>query len=203
MKKILILSICIVGISIISVLTSFKSDQDKKEFYYSRDKKIFLIPKENTLLVKYNKGFNKDSEEVYLKQASSDIILKWHGSRLLQIKSSTVESHLRLKEKIKLKKEVTSCEPFYTTENGLDMGITDEIVVKYSPNISKEEQDSLGKLFKTKLIEDNEIFQVLRVKKGDDALEIANWLYETGLVQYSHPSFITEGEFHHIPNDIF
>ena len=49
-----------------------------------------------------------------------------------------------------------------------------------------------------------EIFQIIRVPKGGDALEIANKYYESGLVKFSTPDFFNNfTPFQDLPNDTY
>ncbi|MCF6357064.1 MAG: S8 family serine peptidase, partial [Draconibacterium sp.] len=102
-----------------------------------------------------------------------------------------------------LKDDVRYCTPSYIYD-GHDVGITDEILVRFLPNVQNSEQKKVYEKFKTKVVEKNEIFQLLVIPKGSDALEIANQYYETGLFEFAYPSFISYPIFHQvIPNDTY
>ena len=86
----------------------------------------------------------------------------------------------------------------------MDIGIFDEILVQFLPSVTEEQKAELNKRFRTKVIETYEIFQILKVSKGDDALEIANQYFESGLVKFSKPNFPSNFEpFQIIPNDTY
>ena len=183
------------------IFTAFSCEKDEPmdqsdKFYYSFDKKIYLFPKENTLLVKYIDGIDKTTEENYLINNSAGVEIEWIDSLIVEIITTSEELKSQLMTNLKIKEEVYTCQPFYTNENGEDMGVTDGILLKFLQNVSKEKQDSLHEIYKTELIKETNIYQKFRVSKGDDALKIANKYYESGLVEFSHPSFITGGEFH-------
>jgi hypothetical protein len=164
----------------------------RTRFYYAFDEKISLFPKDNTLLVKYADVVDTLEVREFLEtEASSNLKLWWHDSKTVEIKTGSKEITIALKTKLVSLDEVYTCQPFYTLENGLDMGVTDEILVQFLPEISEESKTELFDTFETELIETTKIYQLLRVKRGADALKIANKIYETGLTEYSTPNFIS------------
>jgi hypothetical protein len=42
-----------------------------------------------------------------------------------------------LKEKLESNNEVYTCQPFYTLKDGLDMGVTDEILIRFFPEYQR------------------------------------------------------------------
>ena len=50
-----------------------------------------------------------------------------------------------------------------------------------------------------------DIYQLLKVSKRDDVLKVANKYQESGLVEFSHPNFISKVEKNQqeIPNDAY
>ena len=106
--------------------------------------------------------------------------------------------------KLKYQENISSCQPFYKSEDGLDMGVTDEILIRFLPGISDKQQKELHKKFNTEVIKKTKIYQKLICPKGGDALDIANAYFETGLVEFSTPDFISYGECYQvIPNDTY
>ena len=84
------------------------------------------------------------------------------------------------------------------------MGVTDEILLKFHTDVSEQQKLELHKRFNTKVVKSTKIYLKLTVSKGDDALEIANKYYQSGLVEYSQPNFISNAElFQVIPNDTY
>ena len=167
----------------------------EKKFYYGFDEKIYLIPKDNALIVKYVDGIDQNNEESFVKNVSPGTSVNWVNSSVVEI--TTVSESLKnsLILILKQKEEVYTCQPLYTSEDGIKMGVTDEILLKFYPNISIDQQDSIHKIYNTSFIKETNIYQKFRVSKGGDALEIANKYYESGLLEYSTPNFISEVEF--------
>jgi hypothetical protein len=187
-----ILFLC--GIVIFIACSCEKEDQvsQEKKFYYAFDKKIYLIPKNNTLIVKYIEGIDENNEEIYLKNYSPDVNVAWIHSLVAEVTAISEESKNDLMLILKQKEEVYTCQPFYTTENGLEMGVTDEILVNFLPDISIAKQDSLQEKYQTILVKETDLYRNYQVSKGGDALEIANEYYESGLTKYSTPNFLSK-----------
>lgn len=187
----------------IVVLASSRSINDKK-FYYAFDEKIYLIPVENKMLVRYTDGFDKNKEELFLTSFSSNLGIKWRNNTMVEITIPLDKEKDKLKTLIEARKDVSTCQQSYKLENGLDIVLFDEIVVQFLPHVSKEQQEELNQKFKTEVIATFEIFQILKVPKGNDALDIANKYFESGLVIFSKPNFLSNFEpFQVMPNDTY
>ncbi len=156
------------------------------------------------MIVNFIEGFDKDSTTTFLKNVSPDIKIEWRNSNNVVITTGSEKLKEDLINKLQSRDDVYTCQPFYTLENGLDMAITDQIVVKFLPGVNKERQNALHEEYRTKVIDSYEIFQIIRVPKGGDALEIANKYYESGLVKFSTPDFFSNFEpSQDLPNDTY
>ena len=144
--------------------------ESSEKFYYAFNEKTYLVPKKNTLLVKYTESTNRQDAEQRLESLSPDAKLNWRNSHVVEITTPTSESGNKLQSILKVEENVYTCQPFYISEDGLDMGVTDEILVKFLPGVNQEQQDALHEKFKTKIIKTTRIYQLLRVSKGADAL---------------------------------
>lgn len=182
MKKIYSILLFVLCCFLVVVFTS--TNYSDKKFYYAFDEKIYLIPKENEMLVKFTDGFDKKSEELFLTNLLPDIEIKWRNNSMAEITTLSNKKRDELKTFLDSNDKVASCQPIYTLENGVDIGIFDEILVQFLPSVTEEQKAELNKRFRTKVIETYEIFQILKVSKGDDALEIANQYFESGLVKF-------------------
>ena len=69
----------IVGFTFIS---SSSVNLSNNRFFYAYGKKIELVEKPNTLIIKYNDEVEKLQAEEFLKEISPQAKLKWHGSEL-------------------------------------------------------------------------------------------------------------------------
>ena len=135
----------------IFALTSLTTNQEEK-FYYAFDEKTPLIPQENTLLVKFTEEVNRVNIENFLKESVTGIKIKWHNPFVAQISAESLKSIEVLKLKLKSQENISSCKPFYKAEDGLDMGVTDEIIIRFLPDVSDTQQKELHNKFNTEVI---------------------------------------------------
>ena len=182
-------------------LSSAATEEEK--YYYAFEERVPLVEKENTLLVKFADGVDKTKARELIKIGiSSGYKEKWHNAHTVEIAVDSKKTINALKTKLKFNKEVYTCQPFYTLKDGLDMGVSDEILIRFLPETTDEQKMGLIKTYDLELVKTTKIYQKLKVKKGADALEIANKIYESGLMEFSTPGFISYPELHQvIPND--
>ena len=200
-RKYLLLTI-IAGFSFM-LLSSAATEEEK--YYYAFGDKVPLITKENTLLVKFADGADKTKAEELIKTGiSSGYKEKWHNAQTVEITIDSEKTINALRTKLEASNEVYTCQPFYTLKDGLDMGVSDEVLIRFLPGISGEQKEKLFKSLEVEVIKTTKIYQKLKVKKGADALDIANKIYESGIVEFSTPNFISYAELHQvIPNDTY
>ena len=108
------------------------------------------------------------------------------------------------KNKLKSQIDVKSCNEIYSIDTGLELGVTDEFLVKFKANISQKEIEKLHQIYNVEIIKTTKIYQLLKVDINLSALEIANAYQESGLVRFSQPNFISDIELHQaLPNDTY
>ena len=140
-----------IAVVAIFTLVSVTTDQEGN-FYYAFDKKTPLIPQENTLLVKFTKEFDKVNMENYLKETVTGIKIIWHNPFVAELSTDSFRALEDLKLKLKYQENISSCQPFYKSEDGLDMGVTDEILIRFLPGVSEKHQEELHNKFETVVI---------------------------------------------------
>ncbi len=153
-------------------------------FYYAFNEKVSLVPKTNALLVKYADGTEKTDAEKLVRRFSEDLKINWYNSSSAKIITKSQKEKEELILKLKQNNSVKTCLPFYTLENGLEMGVTDEFLIRFLPEVTEVQKQELLRKFNPKLIKATEIYQKFEVRKGEDALTIANRFYESGLVEF-------------------
>lgn len=197
---------CLINLLFLCVMIIFltSSTTEDTTFYYAFDKKIPLVAKHNTVLVKYDKAIGKEKATESLRKFSPNAKIKWHDSSIAEITDNTRKSINSIIENLQADETIYSCQPFYTLKDGLEMGVTDEILVSFLPKVTQHQQEMLYKKFDIQVVKTTKIYQKLKVKKRVNALEIANKIYETGLVEFSTPNFVSHGIYHQvIPNDTY
>jgi len=127
--------------------------------------------------------------------------IEWKDDSTFIISLGSDEKEL-LKSKILNQTDVKTCNSVYAINTGFEMGVTDEFLVKFNENVAKTEIDNLHKKYGVKVVKTTDLYQLLKVPDGTDALQIANMYQESGLTRFSHPNFYSKVELHQvIPND--
>jgi len=201
MKKRLATIIAFLFLSFV-VIMGFTHINEAK-FYYAYNEKIYLNEHDNKLIVRYVENKKSDKERISLYSELEDHVIEWKDDSTCIITFSANEKRL-YQAKIQRQTDVKSCNPVYKITTGLELGFTDEFLVKFNDNVPQNEIQKLHKKHKVEVVKITELYQLIKVQVGSNALEIANSYQESGLTRFSHPNFICEMELHQhqvIPND--
>jgi subtilisin family serine protease len=171
------------------------SQAKEKRYYYAYDEKVYLNEIENKFMVSFQKddvlniqSLINTSETEFTND--SVCIITVDDSRKEEVKKTLLQT-----------KGVKSVQPMYTTDGGLEMGITDEFVVKFKSGVSRQQKDEWTNKHPAVLKQETELYLLMAVPVDEDVLETANLYQLSGLVEYSHPNFIAKIETHAIPSD--
>jgi subtilisin family serine protease len=177
--------------------------QDNQRYYYAFNEKILLTEVEQKLVVRYSEVPDKNIEGNSFRKSDPTATQKWHDDKTVVLSSSSKIKRDELAEELKKSPKVVSCQPMYKINTGLEMVLTDEVLVRFKPNTQKNKQGELLQRNGATVVKSTPTYQLIKVPKGADALDIANQYQESGLVEFSHPNFIVEIEKHQqvIPND--
>ena len=177
---------------------------NENKYYYAFSNKVIVVPQKSRILVKYSEGIDKSKTEQELKKIEPGLKVVWRTQQVAEITSESFKPLDNLLRNINLQKNIYSCQYFYKTADGLERGVTDEILVRFLPDISDKQKLELLEKFKTKVVKTTAIYQKLIIPKGADVFEIANRYYESGLVEFSTPNFFTDFKVNQvIPNDTY
>lgn len=171
-----------------------------EKYYYAYNEKIFLNEVSNKMIISCNAN-NISNIKIALLSNSNVIKTEWQNDSICIV---TIESsqYAAFKENFIQQIGVKSVQPMYITVDGLEMGITDEFVVHFNEETLQSKIDELHQKYYVSVKEVTELYQLLSVPVNMDALEIANAYQESGLVEFSHPNFISKIELHQtIPSD--
>lgn len=188
-------------ITVFIAVFSFVPVKQAERFYYAFEEKIPLETVEGWYVISYDSTLDTIAESARLAARHDILSLSWKNNRttILQLGKETVLA--TVEEELLETSNAYTIQPLYRLASGLEMPVTDELVIGL-PDGSIEEVSMLHKRFAVTVLETNEVFQLLRVPKGADALEIANHYQESGFVEFSHPNFLTFSQsFQAIPND--
>lgn len=194
----------IFGLAILLVILamSFTLTNNLK-FYYAYNEKIALSELDDKLIVRYKQNKKSDKTKISLNQELANKPMEWKDDSTCIISIGGDEIEL-LKAKILNQTDVKTCNPVYAINTGLEMGVTDEFLVKFNENIAQTEIDKLHEKYGVEVVKTTDLYQLLKVPNGMDALQIANIYQESGLTRFSHPNFYSKVELHQvIPTDTY
>jgi hypothetical protein len=114
-----------------------------------------------------------------------------------------VQTSKNLLKELNRNNEIYSATPvFYTSDNTLDSYwiLLSEVLTKNNEEFySESDFINFAETMNLELIKSKystQHFKVKEVETGFEALEIANQIFESGKVHYSHPNFIAKRELH-------
>ena len=179
-------------------LTNFQS----RNYYYGFKGKIYLNPSKEKFVISYSNQVNKKEAQLFLENADPDTKIKWKNSHTAIITCQTEKTKEKLVSLLKSREDVYTCQPYYTMQEGGEMVVTEHVVVKFLPGISLAKQNDLHKKLGTNVVEDCEIFQIVKLPRNGDAVEIAKKYFESEMVKFSEPDFFANVKPHQVfPND--
>lgn len=205
MKNIITILVLLASLAALFLLTSAFTQNNPEKFYYAYEEKIPLRVLENKLIVRYSPSLPVNAARSALESIAIRTQVDWQDDRTVILSFLPSSSKESIIQKLKSDKDVMSLNPMYALKAGPAMGVTDEFLVKFKDKAPKESITELIKRYAISSVKRTDVFELFRVPKGADALEIANKFQESGLVVYSQPNFITQIELHQtvIPIDEF
>jgi subtilisin family serine protease len=189
-KKLLVVSLLCALISIESF-----SQTGGKRYYYAFDEKIFLDSVENKMVISF-----QSNNVTVIQTLTASTETEWQNDSIyiVTVANSQMEA---FKDDLLQLGGIKSVQPMFAVD-GMEMGVTNEIVMKFHNGVSQQEIDSLHAMYQASVIKTTDLYQLITVSNTADALEIANQYQLSGLVDYSHPNFLAQVERHQvIPND--
>lgn len=178
---------------------------DNEYFYYSGGSKIYLKHSLSEIWIEFKQNeVTSEKAESVLKNYSfivADLTSAINYNRIkvkINKKCDCTDFKTYLKE-LNQDIEILSATPvFYTSYNEPDsyLILLSEVLTKNNENIiSEPDFINYAETINLELIESKystQHFKVKEVKTGFESLEIANQIYESGKVEYSHPNFIAK-----------
>lgn len=188
---------------ILVIFFSFSSSKRKEAyFYYAFDEKVPLLKVEGSFVLAYDIEPDTAKKAADIAEVIPRFQIRWKDSRTAIIEIDKQADSKTIMEAIMLNDtSVNSIQPLYRLEEGNEMPVTDVFVIGF-PKENHSKIMNMHKQYRLEVLQTNELFQLLKVPKGSDALQIANNYQESGLVRFSHPDFIVFAEpYQTIPND--
>jgi subtilisin family serine protease len=203
----------------IFMFSSFASQSEEGEsFYYSGGKKIPIILDNSRVALKFKRTvpiervysflpkFRQLSAPPQLERqelARSNVYLVSLAQPLTRFNMQAFKVELQRSEEIE-----TVGEVYLFGENKSLLILTDEFVVKFKPEVTREQIERLNKSMNVSVVSESKHVRnqfVLRIvpESESNALSIANQYYENELTEFAHPNFITTFERRKIANDTY
>ena len=174
----------------------------QSNFYYAYSEKVPLEEMANKIILRYKKNKKNEKGQVLLSLGISDESISWKDDSTCVVVVPPSKMSLTTNMARQLT-DVKTLNPVYSLNSGLEMGVTDEFLVKFNEKVTEKEIMELNEKHGVVVIKETEIYRLLKVPDGADALEIANLYQETGLTRFSQPNFISDVELHQVPNDTY
>lgn len=182
-------------------------NQSSQRFYYYYDDKIYLNELSNGLTLCFVDSATVKEKVDLISQYSFLIPIDTSQYYLsiyyIVIYFKNIETIQTAKEKISILKnnaKIIQANLLLTTENRSTIGLIDEFIVQPKTETTKQDLDQLVLQTKTKIVERNSFdttAYILSVDKysNGDAIDMANWFYETNKFVYSEPNFLILNAF--------
>ena len=158
----------------------------QEKFYYAFNQKVFL----NTVPNRYIIEFERTPDNSTLKKKSLE-------------KNKITKNLYEFSGKINQINDIKNIEyqinPLLKTKDNLLMYIKGSVILRWNEDTSQTQKENLIKKYNLKKTKTTRLYEVYKIV---NSLKTSQKIYETGLVKYCHPEFISKVEkFEHIPND--
>jgi len=185
---------------------------EENDFYYARGKKIRLIRSEDTFAVRYKEGYSSarmmDTVD-RLHIAAERKELPKHRTVIVTMPPTRALADIRTsRERLQADENVEFIAPVFTEPTSkLRLALTDEITVRFKPEVREEQIASFNAQHGVEIIRINEFVPnqyLLKVKNPDKTLEVANEYNSSDLTEFAEPNFLSEFKkyaFQPPPND--
>lgn len=165
---------------LVTALAVAVSGQDGEVFYFSHGQKIALEPDDDYLMVKYRtlpSGIEGDEED--FRVLKDNIVIQ-------KVQTAAAREALESSPDV-----LFTCQVYDTP--GARLAATNEIIVRFLPSLTDEEIRDINAVYgaavKRGLLDGNYVLE-LKVKRGEDAIAIANEYYLLDETEYAHPNFL-------------
>ena len=196
-----------IALSILStmvIIMSLKKRNYSQKYYYAFDEKININEDFNKIVLTFDTILTKTQFDILINSVSSSCKKSISGNSMIIETNSAIISDALI-EKFKSNAHLKKANKMYIDENNFEVGITNELLLKFKEGTTQKEKEKLILSHSVKVLNiSNNIYKLEVRSMQDDVLEIANQFQETGLVVYSHPNFLLKRVYcNYIPNDSY
>ncbi|MCX7877284.1 MAG: S8 family serine peptidase, partial [Ignavibacteria bacterium] len=184
-------------------------------FYYYKGQPFNLTLKNDRLFIKLNKELSEQSFRQMISSyggltlnTSSSYVPGDKRYFLDLIVSQSESGLLAIRNEIMKNPDIQYVSPVFSPDNGRTLiGVEDEIIVQFKPEITREEVNSFISQRNLTIIQEVSLSGgltfVLKVPSYVFAIDAANEIYNTGKVNYSEPNLLFTNLLCYDPNDPF
>lgn len=205
MKKTLVwgLIACLVVGLLVRVIAQSVRIAPAATYYYSYSTKIPLYNVPDQVVVRYAEApAYRQIATSTLQRVAAGSQVQWRDARTAIITTASSNGIASLLTMSTTHGDVLSSVPLYRFATGASFAVTEEFNVKFLPTTTKAQIAELArKTNSTAVWSPVPDVIVMRAPKGGNALTLANFYQESGLVEFAHPNFLGEGVGHQAPND--
>lgn len=186
------------------LFSGYYSEQDGGKYYYAFDEKVPLTGLKTKAVICFRQSIEKDLVTTKLRSIDPGFEQEWRTTKTLVISTPSESLMKQALDTFEKMDEVRTSQMMYRINTGLEMGIGDEIAVKFRGNVSQQQIEAIIHNYGLNMVKTSKIYNLLIVSKGGNALQIANEIQESGLALFSHPNFLVSAELYQdIPNDTY
>ena len=190
----------IIYLTILSIPVNAQNDNSGR-FYYGFDDQIEIHRVNNKLLVKTKPSVAKAQYEKLAKARAGIAKTEWQGEHLCKIELSDHQKQDDIIGELLSDDDVVSVRPYYRTTDGLEFGLSDEVILRIKQDINPLEKEKILKQFDLYPTKITKIYECYSLSKDQDVIAIANELYESGLFEFAYPNIICKAELFEIPTE--
>jgi subtilisin family serine protease len=169
--------------------------QSDGKFYYAFDEKVPLYETSGRFVVTFDKEHRAGVEEHIMQNAKISkeelLIREGYSSDYAVLTTTDGLDKEAFSEELSKQAGIRSVRQVYALDDGYEMGYTNEVILQFKNDASQQKIDEMHKKFNVEVITTTELYVLLSVPAEFDPLDVANAYQESGLTNYSHPSFIT------------
>ena len=177
------------------------AQESKSLYYYAFDDKIEITPVSNKILVKKKSSTTKSIYEDLMFNRFRNVKTDWNGDDIFKSEFENENDRNSIIQSFLLDNDILSVSSIYTTNDGLEFGFINEIVLKFKETVKDTERISIITSFGLNNSKIRKTYEIYTIFKEKNIIEVANELYRTGLFEFVYPNIICKAEAFYIPND--
>lgn len=169
----------------------------KSYYQFDLSSSVTLQELNDVLLVEFDSLGIKEKNKILSSFSSSILTTKDMGSKFTKVSLRKNSLH-----SFKPNKGIKKIYPMYQLSDGLEVAVTDQIVVKFKPSFPVDSIHQVIHKNNLKIYSAVKNRYRLVVNGSQDVFDLANQIMEQGVAEYCHPNFLIEKKQNSIiPND--